>query len=100
VLTLPPGAFRPAPKVQSAVVRLTFKPSVVPAGQEALFERMVRTMFMQRRKTLGNALRPFSDSLGRSAVDTLAEAGIDPIRRPETLSTQDLLHLTAVFAIA
>jgi 16S rRNA (adenine1518-N6/adenine1519-N6)-dimethyltransferase len=100
VLTLPPGAFRPAPNVQSAVVRLTFKPSVVPAGQEALFEKMVRTMFMQRRKTLGNALRPFSDPLGRSAVDTLAEADIDPVRRPETLSTPDLLRLAAVFAAA
>ena len=100
LLTLPPGAFRPAPKVHSAVVRLTFRPSLVPPGQESLFERMVRTMFMQRRKTLGNALRPFSDPLGRSAVDTLAEAGIDPIRRPETLSTQDLLRLVSVFASA
>jgi len=96
LLTLPPGAFRPAPKVHSAVVRLTFKPSLVPAGRDALFERMVRTMFMQRRKTLLNALRPFAESVERSAGDLLAAAGIDPIRRPETLSQEDLLFLLSV----
>jgi 16S rRNA (adenine1518-N6/adenine1519-N6)-dimethyltransferase len=97
LLTLPPGAFRPAPKVHSAVVRLTFKPPIVPAAQEVTFERMVRTMFMQRRKTLSNALRPFADSLGVDAVAALREAGIDPIRRPETLAQTDLLRLLTAF---
>jgi 16S rRNA (adenine1518-N6/adenine1519-N6)-dimethyltransferase len=97
LLTLPPGAFRPPPRVHSAVVRLTFKPSVLPAGSEASFERMVRTMFMQRRKTLSNALRPFADFLGRDAVAALREAGIDPIRRPETLAQTDLLRLLTAF---
>jgi 16S rRNA (adenine1518-N6/adenine1519-N6)-dimethyltransferase len=98
LLTLPPGAFRPAPRVHSAVVRITFKPSVVPAGQEALVERMVRTMFMQRRKTLLNALRPFADAAGRSSGEALAAAGIESGRRPETLTQQDLLRLASVFA--
>lgn len=93
LLTLPPGAFRPPPKVQSAVVRLTFKPSVLPPGAEAAFERMVRTMFMQRRKTLANALRPFAEAEGRDAVAMLRQAGIDPVRRPETLNQQELLRL-------
>jgi 16S rRNA (adenine1518-N6/adenine1519-N6)-dimethyltransferase len=97
LLTLPPGAFRPAPKVHSAVVRLTFKPPVVPDVLEATFERMVKTMFMQRRKTLGNALRPFADSAGVPAVDALARAGIDPMRRPETLGMPELLALAEVF---
>ena len=98
LLTLPPGAFRPAPQVHSAVVRLTFKPSVVPAGSEAIFETMVRTMFMQRRKTLLNALRPFAESMGRAPGEALAAAGIDPIRRPETLSQAEILRLVSVLS--
>ena len=96
VLTLPPGAFRPAPKVHSAVVRLAFKPSIVPAGLEQVFEPMVRTMFTQRRKMLANALRPFADSLGRDATSALSAAAIDPQRRPETLALPDLVRLAEV----
>jgi 16S rRNA (adenine1518-N6/adenine1519-N6)-dimethyltransferase len=98
VLTLPPGAFRPAPKVHSAVVKLTFRPSPLPAGREAAFEKMVRTMFTQRRKTLLNALRPYTDTVGRDARTILAGAGIDPIRRPETLTQEDLIRLDRVFS--
>jgi 16S rRNA (adenine1518-N6/adenine1519-N6)-dimethyltransferase len=95
VLTLPPGAFRPAPKVHSAVVRLRFKPHVVPAGVRDVFEPMVRSMFTQRRKTLGNALRPFADTVGRPAVAALVDAGIDPSRRPETLNLAELTALAS-----
>jgi 16S rRNA (adenine1518-N6/adenine1519-N6)-dimethyltransferase len=94
VLTLPPGAFRPPPKVHSSVVRLQFKPPLVPAADAPFFERMVRTMFTQRRKTLGNALRPFAESVGANAADALAAADIAAIRRPETLSLPDLLRLS------
>jgi 16S rRNA (adenine1518-N6/adenine1519-N6)-dimethyltransferase len=95
LLTLPPGAFRPAPKVHSALVRLTFKPDVVPATLRDTFERMVRSMFTQRRKTLGNALRPFADSVGAVASQALSAAGIDATRRPETLSLPDLVALAS-----
>lgn len=98
LLTLPPGAFRPAPKVHSALVCLTFKPSPLPAEHERVFETMVRSMFTQRRKTLLNAMRTYSDSVGRDSRDVLTEARIDPIRRPETLTQQDLLRLVSVFA--
>jgi 16S rRNA (adenine1518-N6/adenine1519-N6)-dimethyltransferase len=98
LLTLPPGAFRPAPKVHSAVVRLTFRPSPLPRASEAAFEKMVRTMFMQRRKTLLNALRPYADSVGRESREALTAAGIDPIRRPETLTQEDLLRLVSVLS--
>jgi 16S rRNA (adenine1518-N6/adenine1519-N6)-dimethyltransferase len=94
VLTLPPGAFRPAPKVHSAVVRLTFKRPEVPEADMPVFEGMVRGMFTQRRKTLSNALRPYAESIGRNAVEALTAAGIDPTRRPETLSLADLRRLT------
>jgi 16S rRNA (adenine1518-N6/adenine1519-N6)-dimethyltransferase len=93
LLTLPPGAFRPMPKVRSAVVRLAFRPPTVLIGDEATFERLVRTIFMQRRKTLLNALRPFAVSLGRDPASALASAGIDPRRRPETLDLPELARL-------
>lgn len=98
LLTLPPGAFRPAPKVHSALIKLTFRPSPVPPAAALTFERMVRAMFMQRRKTLANALRPFAESIQRDPVSALSAAGIDPIRRPETLDLPDLLRLTTVLA--
>lgn len=93
LMTLPPGAFRPAPKVHSAVVRLTFKPPVVDPEIAPVFEGMVKTMFMQRRKTLANALRPYADGIGGDAVVALAASDIDAIRRPETLTQAELLRL-------
>lgn len=93
VLTLPPGAFRPAPKVHSAVARLTFRPSVVPAPLRPVFDAMVKSMFTQRRKTLANAVRPFAESHGAVATHALSSAGIDPVRRPETLTLAELVAL-------
>ena len=98
VLTLPPGAFRPAPKVHSAVVRLTFRPPAVQLTDEALFEAMVRSMFTQRRKTLSNALKPFAETRGATAASALRDAGIDPQRRPETLQLDELARLAEFFA--
>jgi 16S rRNA (adenine1518-N6/adenine1519-N6)-dimethyltransferase len=98
VLTLPPGAFRPAPKVHSAVVRLTFIPRRVPAALDATFVRMVRVMFMQRRKTVGNALRPFAGETATNAIEALEVAAIDPGLRPENLDLAALTRLAAAFA--
>jgi len=98
LLTLPPGAFRPAPRVHSAVVRLTFKPSALLAGAERHFERMVRIIFMQRRKTLLNALRPYAESIRRDAASALSAASIDATRRPETLDLPELFRLADVFS--
>jgi 16S rRNA (adenine1518-N6/adenine1519-N6)-dimethyltransferase len=97
LLTLPPGAFRPAPKVHSAVIRLTFRPPRVQIADDRQFEAMVRSMFTQRRKTLSNALQPYADSRGRDSSDALGAAGIDPARRPETLQLEELSRLAAVF---
>jgi 16S rRNA (adenine1518-N6/adenine1519-N6)-dimethyltransferase len=93
VLTLPPGAFRPPPKVTSAVVRLRFGPPAFDVGDPAVFERVVRGVFLQRRKTLANALRPVADSLGRSAPQLLERAGIDGTRRPEMLTVEEVARL-------
>jgi 16S rRNA (adenine1518-N6/adenine1519-N6)-dimethyltransferase len=93
VLALPPGAFRPMPKVHSSVLRFSFRPPAVPLKDAAAFEAMVRSMFTQRRKTLSNALKPFAAVRGRDAAAALAQAGIDPRRRPETLQLSELARL-------
>lgn len=97
VLTLPPGAFRPVPKVQSAVVRLVFRPPAVDVGDEEAFTAMVRSVFTQRRKTLANALKPYAESRGGSAAGALHAAGIEPTRRPETLTLEELALLARSF---
>jgi 16S rRNA (adenine1518-N6/adenine1519-N6)-dimethyltransferase len=94
LLALPPGAFRPPPKVRSAVVRLTLRPPSVDVGDPSVFERLVRGMFLQRRKTVLNALKPVARGLDISASDLLARADVDPGRRPETLTLDDLARLT------
>jgi 16S rRNA (adenine1518-N6/adenine1519-N6)-dimethyltransferase len=98
VLALPPGAFRPAPRVHSSVVRLDFRPPAVPIPDERAFVSMVRSMFTQRRKTLSNALRAYAESRGRSVPAALAHAGVDPRRRPETLQLTELSRLAEFFA--
>jgi 16S rRNA (adenine1518-N6/adenine1519-N6)-dimethyltransferase len=94
LLTLPPGAFRPPPKVTSAVVRLRFRAPSADVGDPAVFERVVRGVFRQRRKTLLNAFRSVADSFGRSAPQVLERAGLDPSRRPETLDVQEMARLS------
>ncbi len=90
LLTLPPGAFRPTPKVRSAVVRLAFRPPPTSVTRPELLVPIVRSVFTQRRKTLANALAPFASARGLSAQALLAAAGIDGKRRPETLSLEEL----------
>jgi 16S rRNA (adenine1518-N6/adenine1519-N6)-dimethyltransferase len=97
LLSLPPGAFRPAPKVHSTVIHLSFRPPSVHLSDEPLFEAMVRSMFTQRRKMLANALSPFADRRGMDASGVLRQAGVDPHRRPETLQLQELARLAEMF---
>jgi 16S rRNA (adenine1518-N6/adenine1519-N6)-dimethyltransferase len=94
LLDLPPGAFSPPPKVKSAIVRLEFGPPSVRIRDEALFERMVKALFGQRRKTLSNALKAF-DPTGPAV---LALAGLDGRRRPETLQVTELARLAELLA--
>ncbi|HSK10572.1 MAG TPA: 16S rRNA (adenine(1518)-N(6)/adenine(1519)-N(6))-dimethyltransferase RsmA [Vicinamibacterales bacterium] len=94
---LPPGAFRPPPRVHSAVVNLRYHPPAPALAEGTPFDALVRTLFMQRRKVLDNALEPFASGRGRSAGDALAAAGIDGRRRPETLGLDELAAIAAVF---
>ena len=87
---IPKEAFRPVPKVDSAVVhiRVLKEPSVYVRDQDYFF-KVVKSAFSQRRKMLSNSLR----SIKEDADEWLAEAGIDPRRRPETLSMEEFAHL-------
>ena len=89
VLRVGPGAFSPAPRVESAVVRLRPRPRAAldPAARDR-FGAIVRTCFSKRRKTLRNALRGLCDE------SVVAAAGLDPEARPEALAVADFIGLT------
>ena len=81
LFTVGPGAFRPAPKVDSAFVRLTpHRTPPVQVDEPRRFAEVVMRTFSQRRKTLRNTLR---ELLSEDEIRTL---GIDPGLRPEVLS--------------
>ena len=94
LLSLPPGAFRPPPKVKSALVRLQFRSAAADVGDRATFERLVRGVFLQRRKTLLNALKPVADAIGRSAPELIEHAKVDAGSRPEALTLEDMARLS------
>ena len=85
---VPPESFVPRPKVMSGVVRLTPHDALpYPARDTRVLNAVVREAFGQRRKTLRNALRERVDDA------TFERLGIDPTRRPETLSVQEFVML-------
>lgn len=91
--TVPPGAFTPAPKVDSAVITLELRraPLLLPQ-REDVFIRVVKAAFSQRRKTLRNALKQLEVSPERMA-GALQATGIDLGRRAETLSIEEFGRL-------
>jgi 16S rRNA (adenine1518-N6/adenine1519-N6)-dimethyltransferase len=94
LMTLPPGAFRPPPKVTSAVVHLAFLDTAALAALPVSLDRLVRQAFTRRRKTLGNALAATDAFPSRDALSSLlASAGLDERRRPETLSPAEWVAL-------
>lgn len=94
LLKVPSGAFHPAPKVDSAVVRLVPR-AVARAEETPTFVRVVHAGFGARRKTLRNALgREFETPTIDAA---LAAAGIDGGRRAETLTIEELAALARAF---
>ena len=91
LFSVPPHVFDPPPKVQSGVLRLKRKSHVIPGCDEALFFRVVKTAFNQRRKTLRNSLKTFQLS------QNLKEGAIFD-RRPEQLAVSDFIALTKMIA--
>jgi 16S rRNA (adenine1518-N6/adenine1519-N6)-dimethyltransferase len=97
---VPPQAFRPVPKVWSAVVRLRVRPKIAAeVKDEALLWQIVSAGFAQRRKTILNNLRDAPESIqellekrgGASIV--LCDAGIPPLRRAETFTLEEWASL-------
>lgn len=88
LLIVPPTAFKPAPKVTSAVVRLVPKSAVnARARDEKLFAQLVKAAFSQRRKTLRNTLKTLV------TPEQLQAVSIDPQARAETISVQQYIQL-------
>lgn len=89
-LRVSPGAFRPPPKVDSAVLHLRMLPALrIPVGDEARLTAVVRAAFARRRKTLANALAAGLAMPVEDARQAIAGAGLDPGRRAETLSLEE-----------
>jgi 16S rRNA (adenine1518-N6/adenine1519-N6)-dimethyltransferase len=88
------GAFRPPPKVDSAVVRLTPlpQPLVGPTDQHQ-WRRFLAGLFSRRRKQLGTNLRALTGREKEVVQAMLGELGLDPEARPETLSPAELVGL-------
>jgi 16S rRNA (adenine1518-N6/adenine1519-N6)-dimethyltransferase len=86
-------SFKPAPKVSSAVVRLTPRPSPEYSVSDiASLKMLVGQAFSRRRKTLSNALK------GYLSADEIASIGIDPSERAETLAVADFARLSDLYS--
>jgi 16S rRNA (adenine1518-N6/adenine1519-N6)-dimethyltransferase len=89
LFSVPPSAFFPPPKVDSAIARLTpYRELPVVANNEDDFQVLVKQSFSQRRKTLRNNLK------GMMSSEQIESADIDPQRRAETLSVTEFVQLT------
>lgn len=90
VARVPAGAFYPRPEVDSAVVRLEARPAPAVAGLDMdHFFRVVKAGFSQKRKQLRNALAGGLQLAPAALEPALAQAGVDPARRAETLSLEE-----------
>jgi 16S rRNA (adenine1518-N6/adenine1519-N6)-dimethyltransferase len=92
-----PTAFFPPPKVESAVVQMAWKEKpMIGKEDEEWFKRVVKACFGYRRKTLINALRHSELSLPESIGSRMEKIGIDPRRRPETLTLEEFTNLAVM----
>ena len=95
----PPRAFRPAPKVTSAIVRIDVYPRpVVVFDSEEHFFTMARAGFSAPRKQIRNSLANGLRVSAQAAEATLSKARLDPRRRPQTLSLPEWGELYRVFS--
>lgn len=92
---VPPGAFRPPPKVDSAVV--LFLPLSNPPEYPEQLNSLLKICFQRRRKQIGNIFRSWNIKPLLAALSTL---GLDPALRPENLSCGDFLSLARLWATA
>lgn len=94
LFNVPPEAFEPAPKVDSAIVRLTpYQNSPFDEVDKASLERIVASSFAMRRKTLNNNLK------GIVSAAELQQLGIDSSKRPEQISVAEYVQLAKFISI-
>lgn len=93
---VPPTVFMPPPEVDSAIIKFTMRPYSIEAVDPALFWRVVKAGFGQRRKTLTNALSSIlGDTIPKAKLkDIMRSCDISPQQRAETLSPRDFVVLT------
>ena len=94
-------SFRPVPRVDSAVIRVTpLRPELLGLDEEVQLRTLVRAVFQRRRKQLGKTLREHPDlRVPRDAIQALAEeVGFDPTDRPERLSPEAFVRLSTALA--
>ena len=101
IVKVPRTVFVPQPKVDSTVLRLDIRDEkpVKVADEEFLF-KVIKAGFGQRRKTLSNALSVLKGYDKATILRCLEEAGIDPVRRGETLSLEEYARLSDVLRSA
>ncbi len=94
VFRVPPGAFNPPPKVESAVIRMTPResPDIAP-HEEPAFKKLVQALFSQRRKQMLRAVRSARGLDAYNAGAALDRAGIGHTLRPEVLAPADFARL-------
>ncbi len=95
---VPPGAFRPVPKVTSSVVQLRVRETPIAAmSDEAFFLELLKALFAQRRKTIWNNLRAAKKRFGwlddAKLTAALKTTSINPQRRAETLALEEMARL-------
>ena len=93
--TLPPGAFRPPPKVDSAVAVLTPLQPDKRFGDLDTLEKVTTAAFGQRRKMLRASLKSLAKTRNIDAIDWIESCGIDPTARAETLTQDEFRALAA-----
>jgi len=105
IMQVGPGQFHPRPKVDSVVVRITFRPiptrvAQLPSHDRKLLRRIVNAAFGQRRKTLRNSLSAgMINGLSREQISALLrQSGINPETRAERLTLEDFVRLTNAVA--
>lgn len=91
---IPAGAFFPAPKVDSALLVVDLYPEPrLPASKIDAFFKLAKASFAQKRKTLANSLASLPQWTKEQAAARLESAGIDPRRRPQTLTLEEWARL-------
>lgn len=94
LFTVPPTAFDPPPKVESAVIRLVPKKQLPLSAQEFnVFSQVVKEAFNYRRKTLSNCLKRFIDA------NTLSSLDIDPNTRPQNISVSEFIRISNAISL-